>query len=115
MEGPHTEVPAGGKHQGQHCGEAGMSVPPTPMSPAVVSHQGLLQTQGGCYCSFLGHQEEGRRIWRRTSGGQAPPTTFHIKCSFYKASLVVQKERIHLHCRRYEFNPWVGKIPWSRK
>ena len=27
------------------------------------------------------------------------------------ASLVVQKIKFHLQCRRPEFNPWVGKIP----
>ena len=32
--------------------------------------------------------------------------------------LVAQWQRIHLHCRRckrHGFNPWFGKIPWSRK
>ena len=23
--------------------------------------------------------------------------------------------RVHLHCRRPRFDPWVGKIPWRRK
>ena len=30
-------------------------------------------------------------------------------------SLVAQWERICLQCRRHEFSPWVGKIPWRRK
>ena len=25
------------------------------------------------------------------------------------------KERIHLQCRRPEFDPWVGKIPWRKE
>ena len=25
------------------------------------------------------------------------------------------KERICVQCRRHWFDPWVGKIPWSRK
>ena len=32
-----------------------------------------------------------------------------------KASMVAQQSRICLQCRRCEFNPWVGKIPWRRK
>ena len=30
-------------------------------------------------------------------------------------SQVVQWQRFCLQCRRHKFNPWVGKIPWSRK
>ena len=30
-------------------------------------------------------------------------------------SLVAQWERICLQCRRHEFSPWVGKMPWRRK
>ena len=30
------------------------------------------------------------------------------------ASLVAQLVRIHLQCRRPEFHPWVGKIPWRK-
>ena len=26
-----------------------------------------------------------------------------------------KKKRIYLQCRRFRFNPWVGKIPWRRK
>ena len=26
-----------------------------------------------------------------------------------------KKKRIYLQCRRHEFNPWVGKIPWKRE
>ena len=29
-------------------------------------------------------------------------------------SLVVQKKRIHLQCRRSGFDPWIGKIPWRK-
>ena len=32
-----------------------------------------------------------------------------------RASLVVQSVKNHLQCRRPRFNPWVEKIPWSRK
>ena len=28
---------------------------------------------------------------------------------------MAQQSRISLQCRRCEFNPWVGKIPWRRK
>ena len=28
---------------------------------------------------------------------------------------VAQWEGIHVHCRRYGFDPWVGKIPLERK
>ena len=31
------------------------------------------------------------------------------------ASLVAQWYRIACQCRRWGFNPWVGKIPWRRK
>ena len=31
-----------------------------------------------------------------------------------RASLVAQQWRICLQCRRPEFDPWVGKIPWRR-
>ena len=34
---------------------------------------------------------------------------------FRGASPMAQQLRIHLHCRRHSFNPWVGKIPWRRK
>ena len=30
-------------------------------------------------------------------------------------ALQLSWERIHLQCRRPGFNPWVGKIPWTRK
>ena len=30
------------------------------------------------------------------------------------ASLVAQTVKNRLQCRRPEFNPWVGKIPWRR-
>ena len=32
-----------------------------------------------------------------------------------RVSQVVQWERFCLQCRRHKFDPWVGKIPWSRK
>ena len=32
-----------------------------------------------------------------------------------ETSPVAQQWRIHLQCRRQEFEPWVWKIPWSRK
>ena len=28
---------------------------------------------------------------------------------------MAQELRIRLQCRRFGFNPWIGKIPWSRK
>ena len=31
------------------------------------------------------------------------------------ASLVARKSRICLQCKRFEFNPWVGKILWRKK
>ena len=31
------------------------------------------------------------------------------------ASLWLSWERIHLHCGRPGFDPWVGKIPWRRE
>ena len=31
------------------------------------------------------------------------------------ASLWLSWQRIHLQCRRPEFNSWVGKIPWRRE
>ena len=31
-----------------------------------------------------------------------------------RTSLVAQGQRIHLECRRFRLNPWVGKIPWRR-
>ena len=31
------------------------------------------------------------------------------------ASLVAQRLRIRMQCRRCGFDPWVGKIPWRRK
>ena len=31
-----------------------------------------------------------------------------------KASLIAQLVRIHLQCRRSQFDSWVGKIPWRR-
>ena len=37
---------------------------------------------------------------------------------FHQSSLVAQYERIHLQCRKHRrhwFNPWIRKIPWSRK
>ena len=30
-------------------------------------------------------------------------------------SLVAQRSRIRLQCRRCKFRPWVEKIPWRRK
>ena len=32
-----------------------------------------------------------------------------------RASQVAQGQRIHLQCRKLRFDPWVGKIPGSRK
>ena len=32
----------------------------------------------------------------------------------YGASLIAQLERIHLQCRRSQFNSWVGKVLWRR-
>ena len=32
-----------------------------------------------------------------------------------QASLVAQRVKICLQCRRPGFNPWVGKIPWRRE
>ena len=32
-----------------------------------------------------------------------------------RASLGAQQERIRLRCRRQEFHPWGGQIPWGRK
>ena len=40
------------------------------------------------------------------------------RCDFSRASLVAQRCRVHLQCRRprrYGFGPWVGKVPWRRK
>ena len=31
------------------------------------------------------------------------------------ASLVVSGKESACQCRRHKFDPWVGKIPWSRK
>ena len=28
---------------------------------------------------------------------------------------LAEQQRTHLQCRRPEFDPWVGKIPWRRK
>ena len=28
---------------------------------------------------------------------------------------LTQQKRICLECRRHQFHPWVGKIPWRRK
>ena len=46
----------------------------------------------------------------------------HVECQLFKhdsaldrASQVAQRDRIRLQCRRCRFNPWVGKILWSRK
>ena len=33
---------------------------------------------------------------------------------FHEASLVLQRQRIHLQCRRPWFDSWVGKIRWRR-
>ena len=38
-----------------------------------------------------------------------------IALGFPVASLVAQMVRICLQCKRPEFHPWVGKIPWRRK
>ena len=38
----------------------------------------------------------------------------NISYLYVWASLVAQKVRIHLQCRRPGFNPWVGNIPWRR-
>ena len=38
-----------------------------------------------------------------------------LQTTFFRASQVGQQKRIWLPCMRYEFNPWVGKIPWSWK
>ena len=35
----------------------------------------------------------------------------HVK---HKASLVLRWSRIFLQCKRPEFSPWIGKIPWRR-
>ena len=32
-----------------------------------------------------------------------------------RVSQVAQWERFCLQCKRHKFDPWVGKIPWSRK
>ena len=36
-----------------------------------------------------------------------------IRRGFPRGSVV--KNKIFLQCRRYEFNPWVGKTLWRRK
>ena len=33
----------------------------------------------------------------------------------YGASLVAQRVKNRLQCRRLKFDPWVGKIPWRRE
>ena len=33
----------------------------------------------------------------------------------FPTNKVVRWQRICLQCRRLRFNPWVGKIPWSRE
>ena len=39
---------------------------------------------------------------------------FHLNALLW-ASLAAQTVRIRLHCRRPQFNPEVGKIPWRRE
>ena len=49
------------------------------------------------------------------------PTPVFLPCDPWtgsqelEASLVAQRVKICLHCRRPGFNPWVGKIPWRRE
>ena len=38
-----------------------------------------------------------------------------MEVTFTWAFLVAQRSRIHPHCRRRRFDPWVGKFPWRRK
>ena len=45
------------------------------------------------------------------------PWDWHLLLLWAKvrASLLAQRLRIHLQCRRPRFSPWLRKIPWRRK
>ena len=40
---------------------------------------------------------------------------FNGLCSFWGASQVLSGKESTCQCRRYEFDPWVRKIPWRRR
>ena len=81
-------------------------------------------------CTGLVHWETQRgRMEREVGGGTGMGNTCKYMADSYQCmtkttqyceviSLQLikkkKKKRIYLQCRRHEFNPWVGKIPWKR-
>ena len=49
------------------------------------------------------------RSWR------SPEEEIGCPLQYSWTSMVAQMVRIHLHCRRPGFDPWIGKIPWKRE
>ena len=47
--------------------------------------------------------------------GRSPGEGIGYPLQYSWASLWLSWQRIHLQCRRPEFNSWVGKIPWRRE
>ena len=114
MEGPHTEMPAGGQALGPALGRGRDVSTSHPVSRCCLPPRAP-PDPGRLLLRLPGAPSRREKDLEKDFWWAGTPTTFHIKYSFYKSSLVVQKERIHLQRRRYEFNPWVGKIPRCRK
>ena len=56
--------------------------------------------------------------WKQTKCPSIDKQIQQLPTSYFthgRISLVAQRQRIYLQCRRHRFNPWVGQIPWRRK
>ena len=60
---------------------------------------------------------DGGAWWATVWGRKELDTTERLNCteSFFWASLVAQRLKHRLQCRRPGFDPRVGRIPWRRK
>ena len=68
-------------------------------------------------CSCLENPRDGGAWWAAVYGVAQSGTRLKrlSSSSSSVASPVAQWWRIYLWCKRHEFDPWVGKIPWRKK
>ena len=74
-------------------------------------HKGLATFPKGPVCVFIWIVATSQDTWRECF----QPWLQASKNETCWASQVAQWWRIWLQCRRCQFDPWVGKIPWRRK
>ena len=94
-------------------GTLGWSVPLSRLRVSLLQNESWTESQGHKMC---GHTSGWASGPLRSVSSRAISMQMHFTLG---ASPIAQRERICLpcsrRCRRHEFNPWVGKIPWRRK